>query len=243
MKRTTRSALCAARRAVVTAVAAAAALATQQAQAGLVYNWVTSALSPTITAVEGRIELSATLWPGGTLAVAGPEAQQQMLYYGCRGSPYVFTNGSYAPECTALVGVENFHFNVNNRPTDAGIFDSSLKMRALLTVDGQSPLLGSLYAESAEATNLLVRSAPGTADWSVQFFQSDQFAGGGNGCYSPPYCSGATGRWVLDPNSIPVPEPGTLALALAGFALAGSAAGRRKALQQRALEPVTVTPS
>ena len=202
-----------------------ASLAGMHASAGIVYNWVTESFSDSVFAVEGRIEIANSFWPNGTLDVPGIQDPNSRIFYGCNGSTYVNAAGFY-PGCTALTGIEDFYFNVNNRNSDGAVYFDSLKIQASLSVNGASPLSGRIAAESALKTNVRLEGAGNINLWTIAAFQSDLGNPGPTGCRQPPYCTGATGRWVIDRTTIPVPEPTTLALVAAAFV--GATVSRRR---------------
>ena len=197
-----------------------------QAHAGVVFDWQTQNLSPSISAVQGRIEIDASSWAAGQLQIAN----------GCNGFPYVISPGSMYPGCTVLSGITGFSFSVNNNFTPLSF--NSLRITGQLAMAGTAPLAGSILAETNFETTVLMSSAAGTGMWTITSFQTD---GPPSICQAAPYCSGATGKWVLDASTLPVPEPSSVTLYASALLLA-LVHGAGKRLRRKAAAPFPAGP-
>lgn len=189
----------------VAAVLLLALCGASHAQAGVVFNWQTQSYSSSIFAVEGRIEIDASSWTVGQLNVSN----------GCNGYPYVLASGSMYSGCTVMSGITDFSFRVNNNYSPLSF--NSLRFTGQLAMAGTAPLAGSIFAETNFETDVRMNSAPGTGVWTIMSFQTD---GPPAACQTPPYCSGATGKWLIDASTLPVPEPSSITLFASAILLA-----------------------
>lgn len=197
---------------------AAAGCLSATASAGVIYHWQQLATSPTISSSSGTLEISNEAWLSGHI-----DLTQICASFGGGCLPSVADSPILA-----------FDFAVNGLTPVYGTPapDDFSKLNANLDITSGGLLSGSLYGEDYTGS-VQVGGTPG--DWEVGTWVTDE------GCWQDmvyPYCSGATGRWVLDPSTIPavaVPEPSPLPLFFLGAAIVLWAGRRRPAfaLKQR----------
>jgi hypothetical protein len=187
-------------------IAALTVAGAANASAGIVYTWETTALSNTIQSIGGTLELADALWPAGS------------VYH---------SNWSFCIDCPHRPSpppeLISFAFNVNGQTVMLydGRQQGHLSMD--LSVLGASTLIGSMYMNDTQS-HVRMESSLGTL-WTITDFRSDGPTT--PDCYSSS-CYGATGNWVLDRSSIPVPEPSTLTLVALPIGLAMLAKHRRR---------------
>ncbi len=162
----------------------------------MVFTWETLSLSPTISQVQGSIRFADGFFPAG----------QPSSTVGCNGMPYITPAGVSAPGqgCVPFAGILDFSFSVNNSPVPLSY--GSLRMVSTLGLDASGLLVGSIRAQSQQATDVVMSSGSAGSVWTITRFSSDA---GPLACFTAPdYCLGATGRWVMSP----VPEPASALL-------------------------------
>lgn len=188
------------------------------AQAGVVYNWEN--LTPTNggDTFSGTVILSDEAWHSGGGSYEQVFSINSLPDVG--GCPYRVEDG----------GIEDFIFGSSGwRDFESGLVDGILdayceEPRALpvlyvfefgfIVMDGY--LAGGI---NWFGLNDEVR-AGGDEIWEVTLISSDDSSAFG-GCAHDhtPECLGATGRWVLDASTVPVPEPSTWFLLITGISL------------------------
>ncbi|HET8552495.1 MAG TPA: PEP-CTERM sorting domain-containing protein [Gammaproteobacteria bacterium] len=193
-------------------IAAAGALSVS-ASAGVIYHWQQLTTSPTISSSSGILEISDQAWLSGHI-----ELTQTCAYFlgGCSPS-------------LADSPILTFEFGINGMTPVHGTPapDDFSKLNADLDITSGGLLSGNLYGEDFTG-RVDIGGTPG--QWEVGTWVTDE------GCWMDiehPFCSGATGRWVLDRSTIPavpVPEPASLPLLFLGLAIVLWVGHRRSVL-------------
>lgn len=172
------------------------------ANAGVVYNWVEIAPSSTISVVSARIEFSQSSWASGSVD-----------YYNS-GQPCSDAYPLYcSPDPQAQVLSFQYTFQIQERPsvwdTVSGRFPSGGANRFRFTFG--PTVSGDINYTDGPALQTMAMS--GSDIWTVTQYSNDMTDCnwlGGDGC------TGASGRWVLDPTTI-VPAPSSLILLTTAF--------------------------
>ncbi len=210
-------------------------LASSPAYASVVYNWLTVENSEFLFPEGGQLEITDAAWRAGGLSA------DLSNFYTPSDDPFSTFPSSPLTSLT---------FTANNKtvaifPTTG---ESNIQfpwyLEADLGVDYAGFLTGGLLASNGES-DFTMNSSGGGSLWTILRFGSDDVDSVGEECFSAPGCSGATGRWLVDPATIPlsVPAPpvGLLFIICAGFMLFYrmrlSAVRRRLAAPQQVRTP------
>jgi hypothetical protein len=189
------------------------------AQATVVYNWHPVSDDPDISVVGGSLEISDAAYRAGHVDYAYDHD------YGSPGAA-----GSPIAQLAIVGGQQGSAgtLGVSVKPGDANDWTASLSFVFGAYLSGTLDVNNSESNYTMQSANPL---APGAPLWTLSQFNSD-FPLGNGACFSGT-CAGATGYWVLDASTIPVPEPSPrFWFALAAAALLGYAARRRRAAPQ-----------
>jgi hypothetical protein len=199
-----------------------AALGATHANAGVVFNWVPGTIDPNFSSVTGRLEVTEAAWLAGNLNNSGVgvsgstggliELRVEVvgLYSGLmsiQGIDCATAPMQYAGTC-AIFNQFGFRF----------IEDGAGTWNYFINFSGSTLNLSAL---SYDIANDQVRVSGGTID----LYRDYGVTLPGLPCQQPGDCR-ATGTWLLDTTTVPVPEPTTLALV--GLALTGMAIARRR---------------
>lgn len=174
--------------------------ASSLAQAGVVYTWRTSALSPSIASATGFIELTEAAVASGLVNYRAPFCSQFPCDLSDPDSPILrfgFTVNNHSSSALNIDLVAGTGYNLETPSFDAGI----------LLVDGRITDI-ELYVNTLDSTLWLSGN-------TIVSFSSDT-----DNCHTP--CMGAQGQFV--PVGLPEPAP----LALLGLAGLGAALARRR---------------
>lgn len=200
----------------------AAGMATAHAT-DIVYNWVNLTVDPEYGPYSGSISINPQYWSlNGTLDSSGipPPAFYGLSYFGV--DSFSFSAGPGVEFDSIYDGVE---------PCVAGgdCFPSAPPGTLIFGGTGNSLYSGSSFELNLGLVltgsidnhgNFSDLTMAGGPVWTVTELGADE------GMFNV-YGDLGTGIWVIDPATIPVPEPGTLALTMIAFGLTGILARRR----------------
>lgn len=185
------------------------------ASAGVIYNWHQLSASPTIDLSSGRIEITDAAWLSGHVNVDythGIPLDSPVIDLTFMTGHSCLSGDGLCPPISVFAG---------EHPDFAGYVVADLT--AVLTFG--DVMTGGIYAMDFQ-TQLQMGSGESPL-WTIGQFRSE------DGCFfgenDEQSCSGATGEWVLDPDSLPVvsiPEPGVAGLF--GLGLLGLAVSLRR---------------
>jgi hypothetical protein len=183
------------------------------AYAGVVYNWLQLDSSSDIHASSGKLVVTDDAWQSGSIDMTKYSPLRQCSNGPAAGcsipdSPVLFFKFSSAE--IRFSAEEQFPVILAPRKgfSDYGGND---EIEMSLSFGSNALLAGDIYAKNS-VTEVGMGSNP-QGVWNIYELGTDA----GGICFY--HCSGATGEWVLDPRTVPVPEPGTLGLF--GFGLLG----------------------
>jgi hypothetical protein len=203
------------------------------AYAGVIYNWHQELSSSGISMSYGTLEVTDAAWRSGFLDVDYEHAT------------YYPPGDSYASPTIPSSKILNFEFSINNPAPGRyqGIPPVEIQPRdffaygyidAFLKFNGANPLIGGVIDADDGQSEAHLRSGASSL-WTIGNFGSD-YDTAGTLCGSDP-CSGAIGRWIIDPSTIPesVPAPGMLGLfGLGLFGIVALAGYRRRLVRESA---------
>lgn len=194
-----------------------AGLISISASAGVIYNWNTIN-AKYVTPLSGQLEVTDSAWRAGALDVA---------YHGGRtGSPLHPVEFPDSPVLASEFSVETSPDYSPYFKRDIDIYPPTGKsnLRVTWTLDAalhfdhhNGILTGNLYANNTD-TDYAMRSNADGSVWTITEMDSDAPLGA---CHTSGVCSGTTGYWTIDPSTVPVPGPGSLALFGLGIGLFG----------------------
>jgi hypothetical protein len=200
----------AAAQAVVGIALACSSACNGAAYAGVVYNWQAVSDSPV---TYGVIEISDSAWRAGSVTYFRKcelDETNNLLICADPASPILRFEFTALRE---IVPPEGTHMCVFWYPDpDACVFHASL-----FRLSG-GLLGGGLSGDNQETT----WNMGGSDVWTIDFLGTDL----GGPCHVPAECEGATGRWLIDPLTIPATEPSTVALAILALAALGFSSRR-----------------
>ena len=187
------------------------------------YNWETIEVDPRAGAVAGRIEFRDAVWLSGAanfnvpftfleLPVAAAEFPVLAFNFSYSSNPSATAIATFGPCSLYASGINCAAAGLSL--TDTVVLTPNRWSGNFVFGDILNLNMKSAYASGGVLEFLSI--SPTVTALSIDGPGGGQNCGGdrlGNICFG-------TGRWVLDRSSIPVPEPGTLAL-LAGLSLAG----------------------
>lgn len=178
-------------------------LASGSTQASVIYNWESLAGTEDFTVAEGQLIITDSAYRKGSLS-------GYYRMYEANSPDWRYPNSSILKAQLGISGRDGRVINeliaFPRRPagTNPPIYELDIGIK--ITPNG---LGGGLYMTTYESNVLIAADDAGI--WTASGYSSDNpptlecFYIGNN-------CSGATGRWVLDEDSISVPEPGSMLL-------------------------------
>jgi hypothetical protein len=178
------------------------------AYAGVVYNWQAISDSPV---TYGQIEIREDAWRTGSVSYS---RQCEIDFY----TGVVICADPASP----ILRFEFTAFREIVPPLGIGMCvwagTVGCYFSASLGFHGAGWLSGQIFADNQEST---IRVG-GDDVWEIDYLGTDL----GPPCHVPEECKGATGRWLIDPLTIPATEPSTVALAILALAALGFARRR-----------------
>lgn len=197
--------------------AVSVALVSSAAQADVVYDWQEIQSSPGLEGVTGRLVIADSAWQSGSV-----------LYRATPGCGYPYNFDVYGCLGYQASPVRSFSFSINSTSVPVGIYVNLTQWANAgpsdvfdLTFRRNGQIDGSISAGSTTGTELLRMGGSGI--WKIDYFSTNYQR---SPCGTGAGCSGATGQWLLDIQTIPVPEPGILSLLTLG--VLGMAASLRR---------------
>lgn len=184
--------------------------------AGIIYRWQDIAASPLTGPIEAFLEIAPEYWSmGGTFQYQANSPGNEIAYFGIDSlyfsaplstempplgfmDPIELNTDQNCAEITLdpLIDCAKYPDFLNQRMASKGIWNLDLNFG--------DTLQGSLYANDLSTH---VRMSSANSLWTISSLRSDSLGA----CFLSE-CSGGTGIWVLDRSTLPVSEPGTLAL-------------------------------
>ncbi len=167
----------------------------QVAQATVVYHWHPVSDDPDISIVSGSLAVSDAAYQAGHV---------DYTYVHHDGSPS--DPGAPFEQLAIVVGQAGSlgSLGVSVQPTDGGDWSASMSLLFGQYLAGSLDVNNSASNYTMQSANVLALATP---LWTLSQFNSDYPLGNG-ACFFAA-CAGATGYWVLDQATVPVPEPPT----------------------------------